>query len=190
MAPTAPLILPVELIEAVLDAVDSHKDVLAFALTCSYLNGIVRQHGYLQYRELVASEGHVHLWSHLVENPQLAAKVRTMTVYDGWYQSQVHRTSYRLPATISGHIDVNVGRQSLRTCVPLLSGLHAITFFAGPYHAEDDMLAIMFSHWHGTIRSVALRLISSHVLPIDNPVRALLSVYPALTDLITRSSGV
>ncbi|KZV68119.1 hypothetical protein PENSPDRAFT_687487 [Peniophora sp. CONT] len=169
MTPAAPHKLPVELIESVLEAVDAHEDILSFALTCSHLNSVVQKNGYLNHRELIASVGHVQLWKHLAQNPQLAAQVRVLTIYDAWYQNLIHRTSYRIPATISRDV-VSGRRLEFETCWPLLVGLQTVTVYPPrfPQEAGSSTLLMICSHWHSSIRSLTVRLINTQALDPDS----------------------
>lgn len=162
-------------------------DILSFALTCSYLNGIVQKNGYLDFRELIASVGHVQLWDHLAKNPHLASKVRVLTIYDSWHQIRLHRTSYRFPSTISKNI-VQDDRQTFVACLPLLTGLQAVTIHppVRVYTAASSLLSNIFSHWPSSIRSLSLKLLNSQPLDMDTHVRVPLrfSCYPLYPNLL------
>ncbi|VDB96604.1 unnamed protein product [Peniophora sp. CBMAI 1063] len=172
MAPTARHRLPIELIESVIEAVDSHEDLLSFALTCSYLYNHIQQSGYLQYRELIVSAGHIHLWNHLIENPAHAAQVRVLTIYDIWYQGHIHRTSFRVPSDVSRNTASEWldARERLVACLPLFTGLGAITIFSrkGAYPAEDDLQATLCRQWNSSIRSLTVRVMDQFPLDMDS----------------------
>ncbi|KDQ55071.1 hypothetical protein JAAARDRAFT_134183 [Jaapia argillacea MUCL 33604] len=71
--------LPSELIDAVIDFVDEHSDVLALALTCHLFNAILIP-DHLRYRKISISLPHLDILQDLISRPALALNVRCLIV--------------------------------------------------------------------------------------------------------------
>lgn len=73
---------PIELLELISSEIELRADLFAFALTCSRLRNIVIPN-HLEYRTLCVSTHHAGVWNHLLERPDLAANIRSLTLYVG-----------------------------------------------------------------------------------------------------------
>ena len=73
--------LPIELIENIIDHIDSPKDLLPFALSSkSFHRLIIPNH--LELRHICCHLCHESIWKLLVSTPSLAANVRTLTIIE------------------------------------------------------------------------------------------------------------
>ncbi|KAI0064288.1 hypothetical protein BV25DRAFT_303008 [Artomyces pyxidatus] len=69
--------LPYEVLDHIVDYIDSHRDVLTISLLSSKLHAIAVPH-HLEYRRITISFQDVYLWKHLAQRPDLAAN------HSGW----------------------------------------------------------------------------------------------------------
>lgn len=72
---------PTELLDAIVGHVDSKQDLLALALSCKRLHGIVFPR-HFDYRVVRGKISSLRLWNHLVVNRALARNVRVLEILD------------------------------------------------------------------------------------------------------------
>ncbi|KAF9240208.1 hypothetical protein BU15DRAFT_74125 [Melanogaster broomeanus] len=72
---------PTEILDAIVFHVDSKRDLLALALSCQRMYGVIFPRHY-DYRVICAKASSVGLWSHLIVNRSLARNVRMLELVD------------------------------------------------------------------------------------------------------------
>ncbi|KZV68118.1 hypothetical protein PENSPDRAFT_27218 [Peniophora sp. CONT] len=121
------LSLPDELLEAVLDETGARRDVLAIALSCRRLHSTADSIGALKYSRIVALYGHLDLWSHLVSNPHLAARVREIDIYCDDAARVLEFTAFNTEKLSVSVTSIVTDPDKLAQCLRLMARLHTLT---------------------------------------------------------------
>ncbi|KIJ64613.1 hypothetical protein HYDPIDRAFT_90053 [Hydnomerulius pinastri MD-312] len=72
---------PTEILDAIAFHVDSKRDLLALALSCHRMHGVIFPRHY-DYRVICAKVSSVRVWNHLIVNRSLARNVRAIEIID------------------------------------------------------------------------------------------------------------
>ncbi|KIJ50538.1 hypothetical protein M422DRAFT_103807, partial [Sphaerobolus stellatus SS14] len=73
--------VPVEIQDAILEMIDSPKDLLSFALTSKHFYGLIVPF-HIQFRVIVCDLMCNSLWERISKRPHLCARIRTLRVID------------------------------------------------------------------------------------------------------------
>ncbi|PBK86263.1 hypothetical protein ARMGADRAFT_1055330 [Armillaria gallica] len=88
---------PTEILDAIVFHIDSKQDLLALALSCQRMHGIVIPR-HLDYRVLRCKVSSISMWNHLIINRSLARNVRRLEILD----ERTSMDALRIPGGIVG----------------------------------------------------------------------------------------
>ncbi|KAK0218589.1 hypothetical protein EDD85DRAFT_893785 [Armillaria nabsnona] len=88
---------PTEILDAIVFHIDSKQDLLALALSCQRMHGIVIPR-HLDYRVLRCKVSSISMWNHLIVNRSLARNVRKLEILD----ERTSMDALRIPGGIVG----------------------------------------------------------------------------------------
>ncbi len=88
---------PTEILDAIVFHIDSKQDLLALALSCQRMHGIVVPR-HLDYRVLRCKVSSISMWNHLIVNRSLARNVRRLEILD----ERTSMDALRIPEGIVG----------------------------------------------------------------------------------------
>jgi hypothetical protein len=135
---------PLELLECFMRAIDARQDLLSLALTCSHLHDIIIPN-HLDYRSLRVSTHHTDIWDHLLAQPNLAANVRTLTLYVGHpdafapiFRDEV-RVTFRAPRGFAQAASwMHPSTDTLASVFRILRAAHALELHVSWIPDEDE----------------------------------------------------
>ncbi|KIJ48321.1 hypothetical protein M422DRAFT_106991, partial [Sphaerobolus stellatus SS14] len=73
--------LPIETLESIIDNIDTCKDLLNLALTCSQLKDLIIPN-HIEYRYIRCDPYRRSLWIKLIQKPLLASHIRYLDLSD------------------------------------------------------------------------------------------------------------
>jgi hypothetical protein len=93
-----------ELLDGILDNIESRQDLLSLALSCSFFASIIIPDR-IGYHTIIVSPYHTSLWAHLAEHRRLASYVHNFTIYDDPRQaSPQQKDRWRLPMSLGDSV--------------------------------------------------------------------------------------